>query len=181
VCGGEKTEDELLGCPGHELLAPGSPAIFQGLSGLALTDVPPVSQSFSVAISFTQKPGTSGYLFAKHAADQPRLYSVFLSTGEEGGTAELVFLYTAVGVGAGEGVTATARFPLTVRSHLADGKPHQLLLVVGGTGVSVRIDGSAPASHRLLGASVADCSASDDASCTLSIGAATTDSFLFEG
>jgi len=132
-------------------------------------------------MSFIQEPGSSGYLFAKHSSQQPRLYSVFLSTGEKGGSAELVFLYTAIGAVAGEGVTTTARFPLKVQSTLADGEPHQLLIAVGGNGISVRIDGSAPLTQRLLGASVADCNAADDSSCTFSIGAATTDSFLFKG
>ena len=168
----------------------GSPAIFDGSAGLSFTDnVPTVAQTFSIAISFSQQGGGSGYLFAKHAEGSPRLYSAFLSVAkEEGDPHELVFLYTAVGAVAGAGVTATARFPLAADAKLSDGLPHHLLLAVGGGGVTVRIDGSEPTSQRLLGKSVKDCttphtssSASSSSRCTLTVGAATGDSFRFVG
>lgn len=145
-------------------------------------NVPTVSQTFSVAVSFSQEAGSSGYLFAKHSDASPRLYSAFLSSGNtDSDPHELVFLYTAVGAVAGEGVTATARFPLASESSLSDGAPHQLILTVGGGGVTVRIDGSQPVSQRLLGQAVKDCTASTTPSCTLAVGAATGDSFRFVG
>lgn len=158
-----------------------------------------------------QQAGTSGYLFAKHAAGSPRLYSGFISSNNNE-YFEFVFLYTVVGTflspppssprlpgPSAPGVTATARFqlPADKARTLSDGSVqlHDLLVTVGDGHVTVQIDGfeASPPSQRLVGgasALIKDCtptlsspptSGTDDTACTLSVGAATGDSFKFAG
>ena len=138
--------------------------VFDGLTGLKVTEHPAVGTRFSVFLRVAVTAGTSGYLWAKSdLSGDVRYFSLYARASQ----ASVYLFYTPQGSSS----TAFAKFPF----QLSDGNLYRVLLSVDGNQATLRVSGLTAnfANTQPLAGLVQDCGV-PAANCVLYLGQKST-------